>query len=146
VAFNYNPAMMDLYGISTGDVIAAEYLNPEKATPLVRKKFEAAQASTLAQRAGYGPLGLSEAERLAQTGVSGQQETQGFGALAAQKELFAPLDAGESAISRSSQLGAAFEGDAQAKADIQARQRRRQAAFNQGGTFATNAQGFAGAK
>lgn len=146
LAGQYNLEEARLYGISEGDLLAYEYLDPGKSLPLLQKRFEAAQAATLSQRAGYGQLNTAEAEQVGRANLSTAQETQGFTGLAANRELYASLDQGEQAITRQSQLGATFEGNAAAQQEIQARQRRRQAAFSGGGDFASSQQGFTGAR
>lgn len=134
-----------LYGVSGGELVAF-FLDPDRALPLIEQRFTAAQVGSAAKRAGFGALTQGEAERLAALGVDERQAEQGFGLLSRSSELMAglPGDSGEAAISRETQLGAAFGGDAKAQAEVQRRGERRKAVFDSGGGFATDRQGVSG--
>lgn len=146
VKHNYDQEQARLYGIMVGDQIAWDYFDTAQSEPTLRKKFEAAQAATLAQQTGYGQLDVGQAERVGVSGQSVAGQTQAFGDLAQRQELFKAQDAGEQDISRDTQIAGAFEGNAAALAAIDARAKRRQARFNEGGGFAQGAQGFAGVR
>lgn len=146
VSHHYDTEYSRLNGVSQGDLVGAEFLNPDKAAPILERKYAAAQASTLATQSGYGPLDQTEAERLAATGVSAGQEQQGFGTLASQQELFQPLDSGEQAISRDTQLSAQFNNNAQAQNQIETQRRRRQAQFSEGGSYSSSQAGYSGVR
>lgn len=150
-------ALKNLYGITDSD-LAAYYLDPEKATPLVAAKEKnatrfaqqigAAQIAAQAQtQAGMG-LTSAEAENLAIRGVTAATARQGFGEIAQQQELFATTAgeqaAGETAISQQEQIGGTFGTNAAAQQRIATRRRRRQAAFESGGGFATTQRGVTG--
>lgn len=122
---------------TTGDLVALA-LNPEEATPLITKRFAAVRFDREAGIAGFGDLSQEEGERLADLGVDAAQSGQGFGALARNRELFDPLDAGEDAISRQDQLDAAFTNSSAAQRRIADRAARRAAAFQGGGRLATS--------
>lgn len=130
-------------GFGDGD-IAALWLNPDVAQPLLEKRTAAAQISGTAVRAGFGGLSADEALGFAGQGVSEQQAQQGFGQLAHDRELFGALDSGEDTISRQEQLAAGVGGNAQAQARIEQRARRRKAAFSGGGGFAGGQAGLSG--
>ncbi|HUR52877.1 MAG TPA: hypothetical protein VMZ71_02015 [Gemmataceae bacterium] len=132
-----------LYGIGPGE-LTAYFIDPDRALPLLKTQAQSASLSAAAGRTGFGGLQVSEAERLAQLGVTDQQAQEGFGALVDSKELFSSLDAGESAIGRDVQIGAAFEGNARARSEIEKRRARRKAQFDGGGSYATDKAGFAG--
>lgn len=130
--------MQQLYGVSTGDLMAYA-IDPNRALPLLQRQVQASLTSASAVSAGYGPLTQAEAERYA--GAS----AQGFGQLASMGEVFGSLP-GENVgdISRSVQLGAAFDSNAQDQAVIANRQRRRTAEFEAGGTYTTSQRGISG--
>lgn len=132
-----------LYGIGPG-AIAAYFIDPDRALPHLEKMARSAVLGTRSIGAGFGQLSQSEAERLAELGISPEQAAQTFGQLTGFRELFSPLDQGETAISRQTQLAAGFEQHAASQEEIMRRARRRQAPFEQGGEFAASAQGFAG--
>lgn len=107
-----------LYGVNTNQ-LAAYFLDPDKALPLIQRQFQAAQTSGAAVRTGYGALAASEAERLVSLGVSAQEAEQGFGYLQNAQELMGSLPGENGArISREEQQAAVFGGDAAATAKI----------------------------
>lgn len=132
-----------LYGIGAGE-LTAFFIDPDRALPLLKQRAQAASLSAGAIRSGFGGLAVGEAERLAQLGVTDQQAQEGFGSLVDARELFSPLDAGESAIGRDQQIGAAFGGDVGARRRIENRAARRKAQFDGGGSFASDKAGFGG--
>lgn len=133
-----------IYGIGPGH-LAAYFMDDRKALPLIQSQVAASQRSATAVRTGFGGLSQTEAERLVQLGVSDKDAQEGFGSLVDARELFTPLDAGETAIGREAQIGAAFGGDSIAKSKIDRRRRRRMATFDGGGGFAADREGLAGA-
>ena len=132
-----------LYGIGPGE-LTAFFIDPDRALPMLKTQAQAASLSAAAGRSGFGGLGVGDAERLAQLGVTDQQAQEGFGALVDARELFTPLDAGESAIGQSDQIGAVFSGDAGARRRIENRRSRRKAEFEGGGSYASDKAGFGG--
>jgi len=135
-----------LYGITTGG-LAAFFLGPDRALPLLLKQFSAARISGAGFRAGYDPLTAGQAERLADLGLTPEQAGQGFGELVRMEELFQPLpgrEAAEAAISTEEQLGAAFGGVEAAQARIERQRRARLAVFGGGGGFAAGEGGISG--
>lgn len=136
------------YGVKpTAIQLAALVTNPDKALPGLRRQFSAVRLDVASGRAGFGDLNGGEAERLADVGVTEQQAVAGFGQLQQSQQLFGALpgqERGEDAITRQEQLGAAFEGNAQAQQKIQNRAERRKAMFGGGGAFAEGKGGFAG--
>ncbi|MGA1038325.1 MAG: hypothetical protein ACO3VQ_11000, partial [Ilumatobacteraceae bacterium] len=80
--------MQELYGVSEGD-LAAYFLDPEKATPVLLQRAQAAQTAAGAAQAGM-QLTTEEAERLAQEGITQQQARAGAAAITQAEELFQP--------------------------------------------------------
>lgn len=132
-----------LYGIAEGD-ITAYFLDPKRAVPVLQERFSATLSATAARRSGFGDLSLGEAESLARFGVGEDEAAEGFGTLVEAREVFDPLDQGETAISREQQLGATFRGDTLAQQAIRRQARRRVARFEQGGGYAADREGFSG--
>ena len=132
--------MQELYGVSEGD-LAAYFLDPEKATPILLQRAQAAQTAAGAAQAGM-QLTTEEAERLAQEGITQQQARAGAAAITQAEELFQPTTGEQDgAFTREEQLGAVFGTDPAAAQRLRQRQRRRQAAFEGGGGFAQGAGG-----
>jgi len=132
--------MQELYGVSEGD-LAAYFLDPEKATPVLLQRAQAAQTAAGAAQAGM-QLTTEEAERLAQEGITQQQARAGAAAITQAEELFQPTTGEQDgAFTREEQLGAVFGTDPAAAQRLRQRQRRRQAAFAGGGGFAQGAGG-----
>lgn len=114
-----------LYGVSTGG-LAAFFLDPDRALPLIERQFAASQMSGSAIRSGYGALDKTEAERIAALGVSEADAQGGFSALAQSKELFGSLPGEDAAlIDRVTQQNAVFGGDANARSAIDKRAKER---------------------
>lgn len=138
--------MKRLYGLSDGQEVAY-ILDPNRALPIIQNQFQAALTSATAIETGYGQLSQTEAENLARQGITQSQAQSGFGQLVHSQQLFSPLpgqETAESAISRGQQLTAAFSGDARAQGVIARRAEARAAAFQGGGSFANDQQGFGG--
>lgn len=114
----FRQQLQEMYGVTAGQ-LTAFFLDPDRSLPLIQRDWSAAQASGAAVQAGYGALGLSEAERLASLGVSSQQAQQGFSQLVDSKQLFQNLPGEVGAtISRAEQQNAVFANDAKARAKI----------------------------
>lgn len=137
--------LQQYYGIDTGH-LAAYYLDPKKALPLLQQQFQAAQLGAAATRTGFGALDRASAEQLASLGVTESQGEKGFSDLAKQQQLFNALPgSAEQAIGTQVQLAAEFGGSAPAEQEIQARQDERKATFEGGYRFAeTQGRGITG--
>ena len=80
-----------LYGIDQGH-LAAFFLDPTTAEPLIMKRFRAAQIAGQSQLTGYdNALGQTQAEQLAAQGVTDAQAQQGFSQLGHESQLFGAL-------------------------------------------------------
>lgn len=133
------------YGFSDGD-LTSFFLDPDKATPLLERKAQMAQAGigAAARRTGYGSIGLATAQELQQLGVTGDAATEGFARLSGQHALFQNLVGEEGDITQAEQLGAQFGSDVAAQQEIETRRSRRQAQFQGGGGAATGGGGRTG--
>lgn len=130
--------MKELYGIGENE-LAAYFLDPERARPILMRQAAAAQTAAGARLAG-GQLSREEAETLALAGVDLATARQGFQAIEQSEELFGTTTeeqmAGEQAFTREEQIGATFGTSGAAQQRVRQRVRRRQAQFQQGGGFA----------
>lgn len=131
------------YGMTPGD-LAASFLDPGQAEPLLQQKLLAAQIGGAADTTGYGS-GKGMDDYLAQLGVTQAQATAGFNDLSEKGQLFnaLPGEAG-GAISQDTQIGAEFGQNSQDQQAISQRAQARQAAFKQGGSFVSGTGGFSG--
>ena len=127
--------MKELYGVDEGG-LAAYFLDPQRATPILARQARAAQIAAEASRQAGLQLGATSAEALAREGISPETAQRGFAQIAGQTQLAAPLMAGEEALTTEEQIGATFGTSAAAQQRIETRRRRRQAAFESGGGFA----------
>ena len=143
---NANPQviaqMKELYGVGDGE-IAAYFLDPEKATPLLVRQARAAQISAEGKRQAGIQLSAADAEALAREDVTQGEAQVAFGEVAKQQELYNPLQ-GEEMISQQEAIGAATGTDQAAKQRVETRKRQRQAAFTGGGSFAGSQTGVSG--
>lgn len=134
--------MRRIYGV-TDDQLAAYFLDPEKATPILLRQAQAAQIAGQARLQAGFELGMGQAEELAVAGVTQEQAREGFQAIQAAEELFQTLT-GEQEITQQEQISGVFATNAAAQQRIRQRQRGRQAQFEQGGRFAGQGSTFTG--
>lgn len=124
--------------------LAAFFIDPEKSKDIVLRQAQAAQIAAQAQTQAEMRLSAQEAEGLAQQGITSAQARQGFGSLSASRELFETTMAGEEEITRQEQISGALGTNAAAAQRIAQRQRKRKAAFEEGGGLAESQQGITG--
>lgn len=133
-----------LYGITAGG-LAAFFLDPDRALPLIERQFAAAQVSGSAVQSGYGALDKTEAERIAAFGVSDAEARSGFSALQQSRELFGSLPGEDAAqIDRATQQAAVFGGDTNARNAIEKRAKERVSQGSGAQSFAVGQGGVAG--
>tara|TARA_R100001086_G_scaffold182288_1_gene101525 strand:- start:457 stop:1284 length:828 start_codon:yes stop_codon:yes gene_type:complete len=126
--------MQELYGVGEGD-LAAFFLDPERATPTLLRRAQAAQVAGGAVQAGM-QLTAEEAEQLAGEGVTEQTARAGVAAIEQAQELFQATTQETGDFTREEQLGAVFGTDPRAAQRLRQRARQRQAQFEGGGRFA----------
>lgn len=128
--------MKRLYGIDDAG-LAAYFLAPERATPVLLRQARAAQiAAEGTLQAGMEVTG-AQAEQLAVAGISQEAARQGFQTIAGAEELFVPLPGTtEQAITQEEQIAGVFGTQAAAQQRVRQRARERAAAFQAGGRFA----------
>lgn len=128
--------MRRLYGVDDS-MLAAYFLDPAKATPMLLRQARAAQIASEATLQAEQEIGAMTAEELAVAGITQQQARAGFQTIAQAEELFVPLPGTtEQAISQEEQIAGVFGTSAAAQQRIRQRSRERQAAFQAGGQFA----------
>ena len=133
--------MQRLYGVDDSQ-LAAYFLDPVKATPILLRQAQASQISAQATKQAGTEISAQQAEQLAIEGVTTQQAQSGFATIGQAQELFNPL-AGEQdgLMTQEEQIGAVFSTDAAAAQRLRKRQAERTAAFQGGGSFAGQGQG-----
>lgn len=133
--------MQRLYGVDDSQ-LAAYFLDPVKATPILLRQAQASQISAQATRQAGAEITAQQAEQLAIEGVTTQQAQAGFATIGQAQELFNPL-AGEQGVgmTQQEQIGAVFSTDAAAAQRLRKKQAERTAAFQGGGSFAGQGQG-----
>lgn len=132
------------YGIDEGQ-LTAYFLDPDKTLPILQQQYAAGEIASTSTTSGYGTLTKEQAESLALEQLSSQQIEEGFGTLAASKELFQNLPGqGDQDISIEEQLGAAFRGDVKAQQKVRRRAEERKGVFDAGGGFASSKEGITG--
>lgn len=128
--------MRRLYGVDDSK-LAAYFLDPTKATPILLRQAQAAQIAGEATLQAQRELTAVQAEQLAVAGVSPEQARQGFQTIAQAEELFVPLPGTtEQAITQEEQIAGVFGTQSAAQQRLRQRSRERAAAFEAGGRFA----------
>lgn len=124
--------------------LAAFFIDPEKSKDIVLRQAQAAQIAAEAQTQAEMRLSAQEAEGLALQGIDPAEARKGFGAISASRELFNTTMAGEEEITRQEQISGVLGTNAAAAQRIAQRQRKRKAAFEEGGGLSETQQGVTG--
>jgi len=125
--------MQELYGVNEAG-LAAYFLDPEKAAPILTRQAEAAKIAARAKEQGNIQLLSATAEEIAARGISAQEAQAGFTAMGLQKGLYTEM-MGEQALTQQEKVGAALGYDVEAQRKLAERKGIRKAAFQGGGTF-----------
>lgn len=149
--YNIDPATQNRlsqeFGLHPGSGgLAAFFLDPNKALPLLQRQVAAAKIGGAADEVGYKNLNNATALDLAQAGVTDAQARQGFNTLGKESELFngLPGQQQEQNIGQGQQLAATFLGNVDAEKTIEQRRQSRQSQFTDGGGFASSNSGLGG--
>lgn len=121
--------------LTDGD-IAAYFLDPTKSGQEIERKARAAQISAAGVTQGGMQITTSQAERLAQQGITAEQAQQGFAQLGQQQELFNINRPGEQALTQEDIIAGTFSNQQAAAQRIAQRRRGRTASFEVGGGYA----------
>jgi hypothetical protein len=138
--------LQSLYGVTEGG-LAAFFLDPDRALPVLQRDFQAAQTAAASQRTGFGQLTRDQAERIAATGVTADEAQNRFGQLAQVGEVVKALpgERQDTEISQETQIAAGFEGSTAAQQAIENKRAGRKAQFEGGGGVLTSEKGLIGA-
>ena len=126
--------MRTLYGVGEGE-LAAYFLDPTRAAPLLTRQARAANIAARGQEQAGIQLTGALAEDLARRGITEAEAQRGFqeiGGLGELRQTFA----GEQALTEEQLVGGQFGIDVQAQQELERRRRSRVAQFAGGGTFA----------
>lgn len=137
-------AFQRYFGANGDGALAAWFLDPTKAEPVLMEQVTAATFGGVGQRFGYD-IGLASATRAAQAGVGAEAAQQGFEQLGQMRPLFTEtITENNDLTAEGAGVGAVFGLDATSAEEIRRRQQSRQAAFGGGGGAAFTNQGIAG--
>jgi hypothetical protein len=131
--------MTDFYGIDQGG-LAAYFLDPDRALPLLEKQYATGLIGTEARRQGVN-IGVTGAEELQGFGVTQQQAREGFGQVA---RMGAFTQGRGDVVSQQQLISGTFQQNEQALRDIERTQRGRIGRFQEGGGFTATQQGVSG--
>ncbi len=126
--------MQELYGVNEAG-LAAYFLDPEKAAPILTRQAQAAKIAARAREQGRIQLLKGTAEEIAARGISAQEAEAGFTALGLQEGLFTEM-MGEQALTQQQKVGAALGYDVEAQKKLAERKTTRKGVFQGGGGFA----------
>lgn len=127
-----------LYGVDKG-ALAAYFIDPVRAKDIVIRRAEAAKIAAQARQQAGISLGATQAESLAQQGITEQQAQTGFGLVLQGQKLTQPLQ-GEEALTQEELIAGTFGTSAAAAQRVAQTRRKRKATFESGGTLATSKQ------
>jgi hypothetical protein len=126
--------MQELYGVNEAG-LAAYFLDPTKAAPILTRQAEAAKISARAKEQGRLQLLSGTAEDIAARGITAAEAEAGFTAMGLQEGLYTEMF-GEKALTEQQKVGAALGYDVEGQRGIKQRQATRKAEFGGGGSFA----------
>jgi hypothetical protein len=126
--------MRDLYNVDESG-LAAYFLDPERATPLLEKQARAAQIAARSKEQAGIQIGAMTAEDLVARGYTAEQAQSAFERAGKLAGLYQEMG-GEQVLSAEQKVGAALGFDVQAQQELERRQRGRIAEFQGGGSFA----------
>jgi len=120
--------------VNNGD-LAAYFMNPDVTTDIIVNRARVAEIGSEAQRQAGISLSVGQSEALRKEGIDKAEAQKGFATIAAQQEVFNPLQ-GEEAINQEEQISGTLGTNAAATQRIAKRKRQRLAEFDTGGSFA----------
>ena len=126
--------MQELYGVNEAG-LAAYFLDPAKAAPILTRQAEAAKIAARAKEQGRIQLLSATAEEIAARGITAQEAEAGFTAMGLQEGLYTEM-MGEQALTQQEKVGAALGYDVESQRILAERKSIRKAPFQGGGSFA----------
>ena len=125
--------MQELYGVNEAG-LAAYFLDPTKAAPILTRQAEAAKISARAKGLANVQLTALTAEELAARGITQAEAEAGFTKLGLQQGLYNEM-AGEQGLTQQQKVGAALGTDINAQTILEQRKSTRLSPFKGGGKF-----------
>ena len=125
--------MQELYGVSESG-LAAYFLDPTKAAPILTRQAEAAKIAARAKEQGRIQLGFATAEEIAARGITASEAETGFTKLGLEQGLYTGMT-GEEMLTQKQQVGAALGYDVDAQKILAQRKQGRKNVFAGGGKF-----------
>ena len=126
--------MRQLYDVDDAG-LAAYFLDPERATPVLEAQARAAQIAARGREQGNIQVSRMTAEELVSRGFTEQQAQEAFQRMNLLGGLYSEMT-GEEALTEAQKIGASFGYDVEAQKRLAERQRVRVAEFQGGGGFA----------
>lgn len=126
--------MRELYNVDEAG-LAAYFLDPERATPLLERQARAAQIAARSREQAGIQLGALSAEELAARGITPSAAQEQFARMGQLAGLYQEMG-GEEALTEQEKIGAAFGYDVQAQQRLERRRAQRVGEFAGGGQFA----------
>ena len=126
--------MQQLYGVDEAG-LAAYFLNPERAAPILVRRAKAAKVAARAKEQAGMQLGQLTAEEIITRGISQEEAETAFTQLGLMKGLYTEMT-GEETLTEQQKLGAVLGYDVTATKSLAQRQATRKAPFQGGGSFA----------
>ena len=125
--------MQELYGVNEAG-LAAYFLDPKKAAPILTRQAEAAKIAARAKEQGRIQLGFATAEEIAARGITAAEAEAGFTAMGLQEGLYTEMF-GEQALTQQQKVGAALGYDVEGQKGLKKRQATRKSPFEGGGSY-----------
>ena len=126
--------MYNLYGVDDSQLVAY-FLDPTRGESVLRRQTRAAQISAESKNLANIQLTMTQAQQLADAGVTQKEAQKGFGEIAQLGELVQTF-AGETALSSEQLVGGRFGLDAEAQKELARKVKMRTGEFAGGGSFA----------
>lgn len=143
-AIEVREAFAEFFGAAGDNALAAYFIDPLRAQPLLERQMMAATVGGIGRRYGVG-TGREQALRLAEIGVTDQQAEQGFAQLRQAEGLFRENVGERDALEIEEEgVGAVFGLSAEDQRALEERAQTRQAAFAGSGGAAVEQRGVTG--
>lgn len=137
-------AFQKYYGADGDAALAAFFIDPDKAQPILERAVSASQIGGQALRFGFN-IDKTQAVRFSELGASQETAAQNFAQLQEMQPLFSETISEQDDLDAQVQgIQALFEGDAAAKQALRHRQEQRQANVSGGGGAAASSAGVIG--
>jgi hypothetical protein len=126
--------MYNLYGVDDSQLVAY-FLDPTRGESVLRRQTRAAQISAESKNLANIQLTQTQAQQLADAGITQKEAQKGFGELGQMGELIQAFG-GEAALNPEDAVGGKFGTNTEAQKELARRAKLRTAEFAGGGSFA----------